>query len=276
MTRFELKKIFSRRINQIVLLLLALLTGVCIITGLNTVSYSIPDENAEDGVRNISGHAAAQRLREDAAQYEGALTPDVLRRVIEDNQRLLSMQRAQTHETADENYIYCLKQGYRNIRDLVAVVYTGFQGYDYYAIDRLTPADADSLYPLRMQNLRDWLALPDNEDTYTPAQREFILHRYEALETPLTYHPYMGWNAVFDQAPTVLMIMTFLLGFLLSDLFACESRLKTDSIFCSCYHGRKKAVWAKVKAGLILTNFVYWGCMLVFSGVLLLALGTSG
>ncbi len=276
MTRFELKKIFSRRINQIVLLLLALLTGLCIIIGLNTVSYSIPDENAEDSVRRISGYAAAQRLREDAAQYEGALTPEILRRVIEDNQRLLSMPRAQTHEPADENYIYCLKQGYKDIKQLFAVAYEGFQGYDYYAIDRLTPADADSFYPLRIQNLSDWLALPENEDTYTPAQRDFILHRYEELDTPLTYHPYMGWNAVFDQAPTVLMIMTFLLGFLLSELFAGESRLKTDVILCSCYHGRKKAVWAKVKAGLILTNAVYWGCMLVFSGVLLLALGTSG
>ena len=43
MTRFELKKIFSRRINQIVLLIIAGLTAVCIFMGLNAVSYSIQD-----------------------------------------------------------------------------------------------------------------------------------------------------------------------------------------------------------------------------------------
>lgn len=276
MTRFELKKIFSRRINRIVLLIIAVLTGVCIAAGLSTVSYSIPDESAESGVRHISGHAAAQRLRADGAQYEGALTHEALRRVIEDNRHILSMPQAQSNRIADQNYIESLKQGYRDIRRLFAVSYGGFQEFDYFILDRLAPEDADRFYSLRTQNLLGWLDQPENESLYTPAQREFIISRYEALETPLNYHPYMGWNAVFDQAPTIILIMTFLLGFLLSGIFAGEARLKTDAIFCSSYHGRKRAVWAKVKAGLLLVNAVYWGCMLVFSGTLLLALGVSG
>ena len=279
MTRFELKKIFSRRINQIVLLIIAGLTAVCIFMGLNAVSYSIPDENAEYGVRHISGRAAAMRLRADAAQYEGPLTEETLRRIIEENARLKSMPQAQSKDVADiayENYIYCLTQGYKDIRALCAVACTGFQEYDYYALDRLKPEDADRFYTMRTQQMLEWLNLPENAKLFTQAEREFIKGRYEALEIPITYHPYMGWDAVFDKAPTLLMIMTFLLGFLLAELFACESRLKTDAIFYSSCHGRKKAVWAKVKAGLILTNVMYWGCMLVFSGVLLLILGGSG
>lgn len=276
MTHYELKKIFSRRINQIVLLILAGLTAVCVFIGLNTVSYSIPDENAEYGVRHISGRAAAAHLRADMAQYEGPLTEEMLRRIIEENARLKALPQWQSTDVTDSNYIYCLTQGYRDIRDLCAVACTDFQEFDYYALDSLKPEDADSFYALRTQKMLEWLSTPENSRNFTPAEREFITDRYEALETPLTYHPYMGWNAVFDQAPTMLMIMTFLLGFLLAELFACEARLKTDAVFYSSRHGRKRAVWAKVKAGLILTNAVYWGCMLLFSGALLLILGTSG
>lgn len=276
MTRFELKKVFSRRINQIVLFILAALLALCILGGLNSVVYSIPDSSAAEGVRYLSGHAAAVRLRADTAQYEGPLTAEVLRRVIEDNRRIYSMPQAQSKSIPDKNYVYTFTQGYRDIRSLTASAYTPFNEYDYYTLDSLSPEDADRFYALRTRSLTDWLDDTDRDELFTPAEREFLISRYEALETPMLYHPSMGWEAVFELAPTLLMVMTFLLGFLLAEVFTAESKLKTDAIFYSSYHGRKKAVRAKLRAGLVITNGVYWSCILVFSAVLLLALGTSG
>lgn len=276
MTRFELKKIFSRRINQIVLLVMAVITAVCIFVGLNTVSYSVYDGNPETGTYYLSGHAAAVRLRADAEQYEGELTVGLLRRVIEDNARIQAMPEAQSKSIPELNYVYTFTQGYKDIRSIFAVAYTPFNEYDYFALDNLTPGDADRFYSLRTQQLIDWLKEPAVIDMFTPAEREFLISRYEALETPMLYRPTPGWEAVFEQTPSLLMFMCFILGFLLAGIFADEAHLKTDAIFYSSFHGRKKAVWAKIKAGLVITNGIYWGCMLVFSSALLLSLGAQG
>lgn len=276
MTRFELKKIFSRRINQIVLLVMAAIVAVCVFVGLNSVSYSVYDGNPETGTYHLSGHAAAVRLRADAAQYEGELTADVLRRVIEDNARIHSMPEAQSKSIPELNYVYTFTQGYRDIRELCGTAYTPFNEFDYFAIDNLEPGDADRFYSLRIQQLKDWLNQPEVVDMYTSAEHEFLISRYEALETPMLYRPTLGWDAVFEQTPSMLMFMCFILGFLLAGVFADEAHLKTDAILFSSFHGRKKAVWAKIRAGIIIANAVYWSCMLVLSAVLLLALGAQG
>lgn len=276
MTRFELKKVFSRRINQIVLLVMAVVVVVNVYTGLKSVICSIYDESAEDGTRLLYGHAAAVYLRAGAEQYEGELTVELLRRVIEDNAHIHAMPEAQSESLVERGYAYTLTQGYRDIRSLCAFAYVPFDNYDYFALDNLEPEDADRFYSLRTQQLIDWLNSPENKDAFSDAQREFLINRYEALKTPLLYRPTHGWTAIFANAPMMLTLMCFVLAFLLSGVFADEARLKTDAIFYSSFHGRKKAVWAKVKAGLIITNGVYWGCMLVFSAALLLALGAQG
>lgn len=278
MTRFELKKIFSRRINQIVLLVMAAIVVLFTVLALNSVNYSVYDPSAEDGARHMSGHAAAVRLLADTEKYEGELTVEVLRRVIEDNARVQAMPEAQsqTQSIPEQNYVYTFTQGYRDIRNIVGMAYSSFLDYDYFILDRLKPEDADRFYSLRTQSLIDWLNQPEVELSYSSAEREFLISRYEALETPLLYRPTLAWEAIFEQVPSVLMLMCFILGFLLAGVFADEAHLKTDAIFYSSYHGRKKAVWSKVKAGLIITNVVYWASMLVFSAVLFLALGTKG
>lgn len=274
MTRYELKKVFSQRINQIAAVLLAALTAFCIWLGMTSVSYSVVDNTLPDGARHLSGAVAAARLREDAIPYCGAFTEDVLRQVISDNQAVQSLPEAQSDSIPDKNYIYMLTQGYRDIRSLVAGLYVGFQDYDYYTLDHLQPEDADRLYTLRTQNLMTWL---DSEDiNLSPVKQQFLIDRYNALETPMTYHPYNGWESISEYAPTLLMVMTFLIGFLVAGIFAREKQHKADAIFYSTYHGRKKAVWAKVKAGLVITNGAFWTCTLVYSGVLLLLLSASG
>lgn len=274
MTRYELKKVFSRRINQIAVALLAALTALCVWLGLASVSYSVPDDTQPDGTRHLSGAVAAKLLREDAAPYCGPFTEDVLRQVILDNQAVQAMPEARSDSIPDRNYVYTFTQGYLDVRSLVAGLYTGFQDYDYYALDRLQPEDADRLYSLRMQNLLAWFHSDDFN--LSPARQQYLIDRYNALETPMVYHPYNAWSSISEYAPTLLMAMTFLIGFLVAGIFSAEKQLKTDAIFYSAYHGRKKAVRAKITAGLVITNAAFFACMLVFSGALLLLLGTSG
>lgn len=54
--------------------------------------------------------------------------------------------------------------------------------------------DADEtgqLYDLRVQNLKEWLARPDI--SFSPAEENFLISQYEAMETPLYYEYNDGW-----------------------------------------------------------------------------------
>ena len=75
---------------------------------------------------------------------------------------------------------------------------------------------------------------------------------------------------------TLMTITIVIIGFLVSGIFSDEFRFKADSIFFSAKLGRNKAIGAKIKAGLVAITVVYWSAMLLFSAIILLALGFGG
>ena len=276
MVRYELKKVFSRRMNQIVVVLLAATLMVVTYFGIVNIYYYVPDDQADYGTAEIYGPAAAKRLHEDTAPYEGLLTEDVIRRVIEDHLAKINTPEYQSGDITLQNLLYCKTQGYRDIHYLISCAYTGFRDLDFYAIDRLQPEDAARFYDLRVENLTDWLNSPEAADLFTEEEKDFLIQQYSASETPWKYEMHDGWKAIFEYAPTLCMIMVFLVGFLVAGIFSSESQLKADAIFYSTYHGRKKAIRAKILAGLILINVVYWAMLLIYTAIMLGIFGTSG
>lgn len=79
MVQFELKKIFQKRVNQIVMLLLAAVTlaGSCL--AIRDVRYY-----RDDGFL-LTGIAAARQLKKEQNEWKGYLTEAVFRRVVEEN-----------------------------------------------------------------------------------------------------------------------------------------------------------------------------------------------
>lgn len=72
------------------------------------------------------------------------------------------------------------------------------------------------------------------------------------------------------------MITALVLGFLCAGIFADEFRQKASAIFYSSYHGRGKAIWTKVTAGLLTVTVVYWAAMLAYSAAVLGIFGIEG
>ena len=67
-----------------------------------------------------------------------------------------------------------------------------------------------------------------------------------------------------------MLLGTLVLGYLVSGIFSNEFKWKSDAVFFTTYHGRSKAVSAKIKAGIVLVSVLYWG------GVLICTLFTLG
>lgn len=82
MLRFELKKIFSKTVNKIVLLvLLAVLLAASFLT-INGVRYVEEDGSV------LTGISAARKLQEEENKWKGELTEEVFEQVLTENQKI--------------------------------------------------------------------------------------------------------------------------------------------------------------------------------------------
>ena len=270
MTRFELKKIFSKPVNKIVFIILAI--SLCVVSYF-TIGYAdYVDENGEKS----TGIAAASALREAKNEWAGYITDDVLRKVLEENALIINSEEYLSTDVIENNKAYSKRQGFSDIREMINWAFGGFQDYNYYRADSVTQEEISSFYSRRTDNLIAWLNSDEQESRYSEQERQFLITQYEKLETPFYYEYADGWTALLEYTPTIIMLVVLITGFLVSGVFSDEIQLKADSIFFSSRLGRNKAVGAKIKAGFIVVTFVYWIMILLYSGIVLAVLGTGG
>lgn len=82
MMYFELKKIFSKTVNKIVFIILAV--SLCVVSYFAIEYVDYVDENGS----TTTGIAAASALRKEKNKWAGYITEDVLRKVLEENTRI--------------------------------------------------------------------------------------------------------------------------------------------------------------------------------------------
>ena len=271
MTYYELKKVFVKTSSKAALGALLILLIVFSFFSVNSVNYV--NENGE----TEKGRAAAASLRQEKEQWEGPLTAETVARVIRENSRINQSREARSEDIREQNKAYSKTQGYEDIRLLIDSAFGGFGGFDYNRINSLKAEDAELFYPKRTENLKDWLADENGgAGRFTKEEQQYLLQRYEAMQTPLYYEAADGWDKLFERLPSLLMILVLILGFLVSGIFPCESQLKADSVFYASFHGRRKAVRAKLGAGFLLVTIVYWAAVLIYTAAVLGLLGAGG
>lgn len=268
MLRYELKKIFGRTGGKIALIVLAI--GLAVICYSATLQVSYTDENGN----SHTGPTAARDLRGAKNEWAGPIDAEALTRAINENQRIITSADYNSDDIQRQNMAYHESQVYETIRSLIAQTYGGFNEYDYYRLDTLTPDEAGQLYNLRVQNLKEWLARPDI--SFSPAEEDYLVEHYEAMETPLYYEYNDGWETLIYYAPTMVMFLLFVIIFLVSGIFPSEHRLKANAIFFSSKLGRGKAVRAKLLSGLVTTTAIYWAAIAIYTVAGLALLGTGG
>lgn len=270
MTRFELKKIFSKPVNKIVFIILAI--SLCVVSYFTIGSVDYVDANGETTI----GIAAASALRGKKNEWAGYITEDVLRKVLEENARINNSEEYLSTDVTEKNKAYSKKQGFSDIREIINRAFGGFQDYSYYRADSVTQEEISSFYDRRTANLIEWLNADEQENRYSEQERQFLITQYEKLETPFYYEYADGWEALLEYTPTIIMLAVLITGFLVSGIFSDEIQLKADSIFFSAKLGRNKAITAKIKAGFIVVTSVYWITILLYSGIVLAVLGVGG
>ena len=269
MMKYEIKKVFSRTGGRVALLLLLAVLGITCFAALD-VSYV--NENGE----TETGPSAIVKLKAAQKEWTGELDEETIRQVIRKNRQIRESPEAKADNIHLNQIAYSRGQGIREIRDLLNCSYgEGFQEYDYYRADSLTEEDAGSFYTNRTALLADWLDT-DAKEQFSGAEKAFLLAQYEELETPFSYDYMKGWTQLFQLAPTVIMVITLVLGYLVGGIFSNEFLWRSYAIFFSTLHGRSKATAAKIRAGFCIVTVVYWAAVLLYTAVLLLCLGADG
>ncbi len=267
MLQFELKKIFLKPVNKVLLVLLLVITLIGSFLAIRDVKYYRGDEPV------LSGPLAARQLKKEQKKWEGPVTEDVLRRVIQENQAINA-----SAETEDIGFAQ--KQGFADLQDLICAAFSEPGEYEPYLCDTISPDKAAKLYERRISRLKKEVSEVEEGRTgaFSQKQQDFLIHQYESLETPLYYEYAEGWKALLDSQylPTLMIITIVIIGFFVSGIFSDEFQTRADAIFFSTKFGRNKAIFAKIKAGFLTITVLYWFVMLLFSAVILGVLGIGG
>lgn len=270
MLLYELKKVLGKTVNKVALLLLLAALVIVSTLAISGVSYTEPDGSS------ISGMAAARQLEKVKKQWEGYVTEDVLRAAIEANDAVNQSPEYQSDDVTENNMAYSRKQGFSDIREMLNQAFSDFQTYDYFRADSLSPEDAGAFYGKRAASLREWLDSEEMKDQFTENEKQYLIRHYEEMETPVYYTYADGWETLLTYTDTMIMLIVLITGFLVSGIFPGEFSLKADSVYFSSRFGRNRGVHAKIGAGLLLITVIYWGTMLLYTGIVLFALGAGG
>ena len=262
MLKFELKKIFSKRINQV--LLAAVLVVTIIYSGMAIGSMSYTDEEGQ----NHTGIEAGRLLAEDKNQWKGDLTPEVIAQVIKDYKELS----AKYPDGLPEEEWGKQVQSYYDIYSFVIDVMTPDSEWNESVVYQLSDEQLQDIYTIYQDNMKKMA----EEYGTTPEKRSYLESIYEKIEIPLTFEAKDSWDTMTMYAQTYVLLMAVIIGFLVAGIFSGEFRPGTEDVFLAAKYGRSKAIKNKIIAGILVSTVVYWIGVGILSFISFAVMGTSG
>ncbi len=265
---FEMKKVFCKFKNRMaVVLLLIILAAVSMLT-MNRVEYVGSDGS------HVSGILGARSLRAEKNKWKGEVTQDVLEAVVRENDAINRSPDSKSDKIEELNKAYAKKQGFSDIAELINSAFSEWRDYDYFAIDNISAEEAKSVYERRVSNLKQYLG--SGEEAFTDSEKDYLIKKYEDLQTPFYYEYSDGWSALLQNISTFILMLALVIGFLVAGIFSGEFQTKADAIFFSSRLGRNRAVLAKMGAGFLIATVFYVVFVLLYTFIVLLALGADG
>ena len=181
----------------------------------------------------------------------------------------------------DPDYAYKRYQGLNHIRSLMNQAFKDnylWQYSDWYLAETLEPKQLSLFYENRINQLKDWLIdeTSSGYEQFSEPEKQYLILNYESLETPFEVGYTHGWDMAFRVSYYIILYGTILMAFLISGVFANESRWKSDSIYFSTELGRQKGTVSKLTAGFLLTTVVYWSLLLTVNLIVLFLAGFEG
>lgn len=262
MLKYELKKIFSKRINQAVIVGTFLIAVIIALLAVGSVRYV--DENGD----GYTGGLSARYLAEDQNRWKGELTSEQIGQIVK---KVKDLSAKYPEEIPDNEYGKTV-QSYEPITDFVIGILTPDTEWDNSVLYQLSDEQAADIYTLYQENMGKMA----EEYGTTPEKKELIENVYETVETPLDYEAAVSWDTMLMYTQNYIFILAVVIGFLSISIFSGEFRSGTEGVFLAAKYGRTKAVKNKVLTGILMTTLIYWVGMGILDLIAFGVMGTSG
>lgn len=265
MVWFEIKKVLGRPSGKIALILFIFIVILSCWTTAAGDEFGPTIWVNEQGEEE-SGFTAYRKLREAQNAWEGYLNEEHLADIIRELNRIAATPEAQSEDYHQNDIAFGWKLAVDPVRDMLYRSFSpGLQNIDYYSADTLNPSVAGEFYSRRVELLRSYLYDEGNKEaaTLSDREKEYLISQYEKLEEPIYYNYKEGWRRTIEGLSFIMLLGTLILGYLVSGIFSNEFKWKSDAVYFTTYHGRGKAISAKIKAGVILVSVLYWGGVLI-------------
>ena len=133
----------------------------------------------------------------------------------------------------------------------IICAFSDYRDYNYYAPDHISDDEVGTIYERRISTLKNWLE--SGGETFSQAEKDFMIQKYEELKTPFYYEYIDGWSALLQNISTFILMLALVIGFLASGIFSDEFQSKADSIFFLCTIWKKQGDFRKGRS-----RFLYY------------------
>lgn len=262
MFKYELKKIFSKRMNKVLLAAVLVMTVIYSGMAIGSMSYTDADGQSHTGID------AGRLLAEDVNQWKGKLTTEKISEVINDYKTLSAKYQDEIPNTEYGKTV----QSYYDIYSFVIGVLTPDSEWNEGAVYQLSDEQLQDIYTIYQDNMKKMA----EEYGTTPEKRSYLENVYKKIEIPFTFEAKGSWATMTMYAQTYVLLMAVIIGFLVAGIFSGEFRPGTEDVFFATKYGRSKAIKNKIIAGIFVSTVIYWIGVGILSLISFAVMGTSG
>lgn len=274
LVKFELKKLFTKKMNIIVIIVCLFL--ITILFGLSGIDFLASDENGN----NYKGQEAINLRKEQISQINGTLTNERITQEIKDLQKLKeNPDNLVVNSYGEEDFSPKVYYEYLDNRlNLLTNINRVYAGYSSSYINEILNIDLENLedfYDLRENAIKNSLNQEYSGATYTNQEKEFWLEKSSDVETPFEYDFYYGWSNTFNSYQ--MMIITIIaVCICLSSVFSGEYQSGADNIILTSKYGKTKLIIAKIISSFLFATIVFVVYLIFAVGSVWLMFGVEG
>ena len=271
--RYECKKLLDRKFTVITFLTLML----CVIA----LSFLIISENTyynKEGVR-ISGMEAIQANKTSQAIPEGKLTTEKLLDAFHQYQTVVnnpSNYEGTSDNLKDDVYVTEVKP-YDNVLSLLRRNYSPTGSYDHYILSSVTDEMINQFYEMRHAKIQELVNMDYSYGNYSQIEKEYILNKDNKIETPFSYNYTDGWSDILQRGFfTIFLLIGLAVCVIIAPIFSYEYQTGADAVVLSTLSGRKRVIYAKILAGFLVSNGIFFFTTGFFMIINFVAYGLQG
>lgn len=265
MIRYELKKIFERRLNIIAMLSGYVLLAGCVFSFISGAGFY--DKETDSYVEGIEGIRLEQ---ERAKGKEDEISEEYITRIVK------NIQDYGMDLESDEAYMKVIRK-MGDIFYFIAKNYTDMrESYaDVNAIMEIDLTDGAQFYKQRMKKITDYLNMDFSYGNYSEAEKEYWIQKAENTIVPFAWGDKCIMDILWDTV-AIGFYLWFVVVICVSSVFASEHESGAASLLLTTKYGKDRLVWSKIAASVLFTAGYHLTGTVTAVCVIGLLLGFSG